>query len=41
MMDADNWTEIRSDCELEYGMIIVVTWDETKGENWIKYEIIR
>ena len=40
-MDDDNWTELRSADELEYGLLMVVTWDELKGEKWVKYAMIR
>ena len=26
---------------MEYGLLMVVTRDELKGENWVKYAIIR
>ena len=41
MMGDDNWTELRSADELEYGMMMGMKWDELKGENWVKYANIK
>ena len=40
-MDDDNRTELRSSDELEQGIMMGVELDELKGENWVKYSIIR
>ena len=41
MMDDYHWNELRSDDELEYGILMVVKWDELKGENWVMFSIIK